>query len=170
MLEPGARQARERIQIGRVVAGVEPASSTGLLDQCTDRRALVGLDRRADLEHFAAPARDEAFVASFRGDLLQQAGGSLANVGGGQALTIFGVGALVTLSAAIVSLLGLRLFAKADPIAAIGATTGLQTQPANLAAAHELVGRREEIYVAYAITYPVAMIGKILIAQLLAAM
>lgn len=98
------------------------------------------------------------------------AGGSLATVGGGEALTIFGVGAAVTLSAAIVSLIGLRLFAKADPIAAIGATTGLQTQPANLAAGYEMVGRREEIYIAYAMTYPVAMIGKILIAQLVAAM
>lgn len=136
---------------------------------------LLGYVGRAGPLTFSIPyetnaALRELGILLFLAGVGVTAGGSLANVALGEALVVFGVGALVTLSAAIVSLLGLRAFAKADDISAIGATSGLQTQPANLAAAYELVGRREEIYVAYAITYPVAMIGKILIAQLLAAL
>lgn len=136
---------------------------------------LLGYVGRAGPLTFSIPyetnaALRELGILLFLAGVGVTAGGSLTNVALGEALVVFGVGALVTLSAVLVSLLGLRTFAKADDIAAIGATSGLQTQPANLAAAYELVGRREEIYVAYAITYPVAMIGKILIAQLLAAL
>ena len=55
-------------------------------------------------------------------------------------------------------------------VATSGAASGTQTQPATLAAAYEISGRSDEVYVAYALVYPVAMIGKILIAQLIALM
>ncbi len=96
------------------------------------------------------------------------AGSELDRVSGLAALRLFGIGAVITLTSTAVALGVLRKFARATVISALGATSGVQTQPAILAAAYEMVGRREEIYVAYAITYPVAMIGKILLAQVLA--
>jgi putative transport protein len=96
------------------------------------------------------------------------AGAQLDRVSGGDALLLFGLGAALTLTATTVSLVLLRKWAGASPISCLGATSGVQTQPANLAAAYELAGRTEEVYVSYALTYPVAMIGKILLAQVLA--
>jgi uncharacterized transporter YbjL len=43
----------------------------------------------------------------------------------------------------------------------------MQTQPASLAVAYDISGRAEDVWVTYAIAFPFAMIGKILIAQLL---
>jgi len=60
----------------------------------------------------------------------------------------------------------LRTYGKGSVISSIGATSGMQTQPATLARAYEM-SRSDETYVAYATTYPVAMVGKILIAQLI---
>jgi putative transport protein len=64
------------------------------------------------------------------------------------------------------TLLLVRHYGKSTIIEAIGATSGMQTQPATLARAYEM-SNSDETYVAYATTYPVAMVGKILIAQLL---
>jgi uncharacterized transporter YbjL len=64
------------------------------------------------------------------------------------------------------TLLLLRYLGKATIVSAIGATSGMQTQPATLARAYEM-SQSDETYIAYATTYPVAMVGKILIAQLL---
>lgn len=60
----------------------------------------------------------------------------------------------------------LRSWAKARITDVMGACSGMQTQPATLAVARDLC-RSDEVYVAYATTYPVAMIGKIIIAQLI---
>ena len=60
----------------------------------------------------------------------------------------------------------LKTFGKASVISALGATAGMQTQPATLARCYEL-SKSDETYVAYSTTYPVAMIGKILLAQLI---
>jgi len=79
---------------------------------------------------------------------------------------LLGLGFLVTSVTTALTLLLLRHAGKATVISAIGATSGMQTQPATLARAYEM-SQSEETYVAYAITYPVAMVGKILIAQLL---
>ena len=43
-LEPG--QGGERVEVGRVVAGVEGAVEPSLAEQVRDRRPLVGADRR----------------------------------------------------------------------------------------------------------------------------
>jgi putative transport protein len=77
---------------------------------------------------------------------------------------LVGLGFLVTTVTTALTLLLLRHAGKATVISAIGATSGMQTQPATLARAYEM-SQSEETYVAYATTYPVAMVGKILIAQ-----
>ncbi len=79
---------------------------------------------------------------------------------------LFLLGAITTLVSTAIALIMLRLYAKSSVISSLGATSGMQTQPATLARAHELC-KAEEVYIAYATTYPVAMIGKILLAQLI---
>lgn len=95
------------------------------------------------------------------------AGGRIANLPGGEALSMFGLGVVVTLTASFVMLTLVHRFAKTTIIGALGSTTGMQTQPASLAVAYDISGRAEDVWVTYAIAFPFAMIGKILIAQLL---
>jgi putative transport protein len=57
---------------------------------------------------------------------------------------------------------------RANATESLGSCSGVQTQPATLAAAYELAGNSEDVYIAYAVVYPVAMITKIVLAQLLA--
>lgn len=95
------------------------------------------------------------------------AGSQLRTVALAEGFQLFAAGAVITFATVTVALLLFSKLAKADVITALGAATGTQTQPAALAVAHELSGQSEQTYVAYAIVYPVAMIGKILIAQLL---
>jgi len=76
------------------------------------------------------------------------------------------LGILTTMITTGLSLAMLHFYAKSSIIGTLGATSGMQTQPASLARAREMSGS-DETYVTYAITYPVAMIGKILLAQLL---
>jgi len=94
-------------------------------------------------------------------------GGQLRTVALAEGLELFAVGALVTLLTSAVALWLLARLGRAGVIQSLGACSGTQTQPATLAVAHEISGHSEETYVAYAIVYPVAMLGKILLAQLL---
>lgn len=84
----------------------------------------------------------------------------------GSGLQLIALGVLTTSITTALTLLLLRHWAGATVTSAIGATSGMQTQPATLAKAYELT-QSDETYVAYATTYPVAMVGKILLAQLL---
>ena len=95
------------------------------------------------------------------------AGTQLRTVALAEGLELFAAGAVITLVTTTVALLCFSKLAKADVITTLGAATGTQTQPATLAVAHELSGQSEQTYVAYAIVYPVAMIAKILLAQIL---
>lgn len=95
------------------------------------------------------------------------AGASLRVLPGLAGLAMVAVGAIVTLVVSSAVLLLAGPFARTSLTGALGTCCGMQTQPATLAAAYELSGRSDETYVAYAVVYPVAMIGKILIAQLL---
>ncbi|MBI5154176.1 transporter [Candidatus Poribacteria bacterium] len=79
---------------------------------------------------------------------------------------LLALGALTTAATGAVAMVLLDRFGHASVISTLGATSGMQTQPASLARAYEL-SKSDETYVAYATTYPVAMIGKILLAQLL---
>lgn len=76
------------------------------------------------------------------------------------------LGLTVTVVTTTLTMVLLHLLARPSVAGLMGATSGMQTQPATLARAYEL-SRSEEVYVTYATTYPVAMIGKIIIAQLL---
>ncbi len=96
------------------------------------------------------------------------AGGQISQIMNSSGLWVLLLGATVTLTATLVALLLLRKWAKAGIIESLGVASGMQTQPATLAAAYELGGKTEMTYVAYAIVYPVGMIGKILLAQILA--
>jgi putative transport protein len=96
------------------------------------------------------------------------AGGKLAGVLSLQGALSVGLGAVVTLVTTLVVLLAMTRWARTGVVSALGAASGLQTQPATLAAAFELTRRNEQTYVAYAVVYPLAMIGKILLAQMLA--
>ncbi|WP_437799187.1 aspartate:alanine exchanger family transporter [Sorangium sp. So ce693] len=96
------------------------------------------------------------------------AGGKLAGLMNREGLAILAIGACVTVTTSALALALMRRWGGAGVVAALGGASGLQTQPATLAAAFELSQRSEETYVAYALVYPLAMIGKILIAQLLA--
>jgi putative transport protein len=94
------------------------------------------------------------------------AGGQFLDTLSGAGPRVLLVGALTTVVASGVALFLLHAWAGAPAVATLGATSGMQTQPATLAKAHELAAS-DEIYVAYATTYPVAMVGKILLAQAL---
>ncbi len=96
------------------------------------------------------------------------AGSSLGALFSWQGLTLVGLGAAVTLVTTAIVLLGARHWAKSSLITSMGTASGMQTQPATLEAAYEMSGKSDETYVAYALVYPASMIGKILIAQLLA--
>lgn len=96
------------------------------------------------------------------------AGSSLSAVMNREGLALFAVGAAVTLVTSFVSLSLLHFWLKCSLVSSLGATSGVQTQPANLAAAYEMSSRSEGTYVAYAVVYPVAMITKILLAQMIA--
>ena len=81
-------------------------------------------------------------------------------------LKLFGLGLITTSITTLMTLFLLRHFGKGTIVEAVGATSGMQTQPATLARAYEM-SQSDDTYVSYATTYPVAMVGKILIAQLL---
>lgn len=85
-----------------------------------------------------------------------------------EGLGLFLLGVLVTSMTTLLTLVGTRRWAKSAVIEAMGVTAGMQTQPAILASAFELSQKSEDTYVAYAVVYPVAMIAKILVAQLIA--
>lgn len=94
------------------------------------------------------------------------AGGGFFEALSSNGLSLLLLGFLTTTLTTVLMLVLMRFFARASVVSAIGATSGMQTQPATLARAYEM-SQSEETYTAYATTYPVAMVGKILIAQLL---
>lgn len=96
------------------------------------------------------------------------AGAHIHRIASREGLALFALGALVTTVATLTVLIFARYWEKAPIITTMGALSGMQTQPATLAAAYDLSARSEDTYVAYSVVYPVAMIGKILLAQLLA--
>jgi putative transport protein len=98
------------------------------------------------------------------------AGAGLDQLAWGSAARLLILGILVTLTTTTMVLFLAKRWAKEGTVASMGVSSGMQTQPAILASAFELSGKSEETYVAYAVVYPVAMIGKILIAQMIALM
>jgi putative transport protein len=96
------------------------------------------------------------------------AGAHVHRIASREGAVLFVLGAVVTTITTLTLVLLARYWEKAPIIATMGTVAGMQTQPATLAAAFDLSGRSEGTYVAYSVVYPMAMIGKILLAQLLA--
>ncbi len=94
------------------------------------------------------------------------AGGSFVHTVATQGLTLFFVGATITsVSLALTLLIARRVF-HYDAISAYGIVAGVHTQPAALAFANSHTGS-ESPNISYAAVYPVALIAKIVLAQLL---
>jgi hypothetical protein len=72
MLELGFSQALEGVDVRRVVARVENSADSCFAREPLNRRALVRVDVGSDLEHLAAPARDQTLRARSRGDLVER--------------------------------------------------------------------------------------------------
>jgi putative transport protein len=93
-------------------------------------------------------------------------GSQLPGLFGLQGLALAGLGAIVTLTVNV-SVIGLLSGpGRANPAEALGGCSGAQTQPAALAVARSLTS--DDVYVAYAVVYPAAMIAKIILAQVIA--
>ncbi len=95
-----------------------------------------------------------------------RAGGDFFTALSSTGAKLFLLGVLTTSVTTLLSLWLLRVYARATVVQALGATSGMQTQPATMACAFDLT-RSNETYIAYATTYPISMISKIILAQLL---
>jgi putative transport protein len=95
-------------------------------------------------------------------------GGRLVGALSASGLRLFVLGAAITAVTTAVGMVLLRTYGRASVVSTMGATAGLQTQPATLSAAREIAGA-DDVYASYAVTYPMAMIVKILLAQVLVA-
>ena len=78
------------------------------------------------------------------------------------------LGLVLTVLAALLVLLALHVVGRMPWLETAGAVAGVQTQPAVLAFVNERTGYDTRVGVGYALVYPVAMIVKILVAQVLA--
>lgn len=76
------------------------------------------------------------------------------------------LGAVITMATVGITMALLRRLGHTSVAGTLGATSGMHTQPASLARSREMT-QSDEVFVTYAITYPVAMIGKIILAQVI---
>ncbi len=95
-----------------------------------------------------------------------RAGGSFVHTLSTQGLTLFFLGAAITVTSVALTLLLARRVFHYDAVSAYGILSGIHTQPAALAFANTHTGS-ESPNVSYAAVYPVALIAKIILAQLL---
>ena len=95
-----------------------------------------------------------------------RAGGSFVHTLASEGLTLFFVGAAITVVSLALTLVVARRFFHYDAISAYGIVAGIHTQPAALAFANSHTGS-ESPNISYAAVYPVALIAKIIVAQLL---
>lgn len=95
-----------------------------------------------------------------------KAGGGFVDAIAGEGLWLLLAGALVTLVVSVATLFGCMKILKMDWVSATGTLGGVQTQPAILSYIGE-VSQSESPNAAYAAIMPVAMVLKILMAQLL---
>lgn len=95
-----------------------------------------------------------------------RAGGSFVHTLASEGLTLFFVGGAITVVSLVLTLVAARRFFGYDAISAYGIVAGIHTQPAALAFANSHTGS-ESPNISYAAVYPVALIAKIIVAQLL---
>lgn len=79
---------------------------------------------------------------------------------------LFLLGAGTSAISTIATLFLIYYFAHGTAAQAMGAASGMQTQPATLTCAYDL-SKSSDVYIAYATVYPVSMIGKIILAQMI---
>ncbi|MGB7820544.1 MAG: TrkA C-terminal domain-containing protein [Ornithinibacter sp.] len=91
-----------------------------------------------------------------------------AALGSGEGWNILLLGLAMTLLAGVLLILALHTVSGLPWLETAGAVAGAQTQPAVLAFVDERSGHDTRVGVGYALVYPVAMIVKIIVAQVLA--
>jgi putative transport protein len=106
-------------------------------------------------------------VLLFLGGVGLRSGGTFAEAAGtGVGLRLAIAGVIVTAATAGLVTLMLRVLRR-DPVDGAGMVAGVQTQPAVLAFAAERAGGDERVDTGYALVFPLAMILKLIIVQLL---
>jgi putative transport protein len=95
-----------------------------------------------------------------------KSGAQFANAIGGQGLLLISIGALLTVTSALLFLVGAMWVLRLDWVTATGTLAGGQTQPAILSFIGKLANS-EAPNIAYSAVFPTAMILKILLAQAL---
>lgn len=106
-------------------------------------------------------------VSLFLGGVGIRSGATFADaVGTGVGLRLAVAGVVVTAATAALSTLMIRLLRR-DPVDGAGMIAGIQTQPAVLAFAAERADGDERVDTGYALVFPLAMILKLIIVQLL---
>jgi putative transport protein len=106
-------------------------------------------------------------VSLFLGGVGIRSGATFADaVGTGVGLQLALAGVLVTAATAVMATIMIRLLRR-DPVDGAGMVAGIQTQPAVLAFAAERADGDERVDTGYALVFPLAMILKLIIVQLL---
>lgn len=106
-------------------------------------------------------------VLLFLGGVGIRSGATFADAAGtGVGLQLAAAGVVVTAMTAVMTTLMLRLLGR-GPVDGAGMVAGVQTQPAVLAFASERAGGDERIDAGYALVFPLAMILKLIVVQLL---
>lgn len=106
-------------------------------------------------------------VSLFLGGVGLRSGGTFADAAGtGVGLQLVVAGVVVTAATALLATVMVRLLRR-DPVDGAGMISGIQTQPAVLAFAAERAGGDERVDTGYALVFPLAMILKLIIVQLL---
>ena len=106
-------------------------------------------------------------VSLFLGGVGLRSGGTFADAAGtGVGLRLVLAGVVVTVATAAMATVMVRLLRR-DPVDGAGMISGVQTQPAVLAFAAERADGDERVDAGYALVFPLAMILKLVIVQLL---
>jgi len=106
-------------------------------------------------------------VSLFLGGVGLRSGATFADaVGTGVGLRLALAGVIVTTATAVLATAMIRLLRR-DPVDGAGMISGIQTQPAVLAFAAERADGDERVDAGYALVFPLAMILKLIIVQLL---
>ena len=121
------------------------------------------------MSHGAAQSLSALGMVTFLAYAGVRAGGTITEALGSDAgWRVAVLGLVLTSVGAALLVLGVHVVRRMSWLETAGAIGGAQTQPAILAYVNERTGHDTRVGVAYALVYPVAMITKIVIAQVLA--
>jgi putative transport protein len=121
------------------------------------------------MSHGAAQSLSMLGMVTFLAYAGVRAGGTVTEALGSDAgWRVAALGVVLTAAGAVLLVLGVHVARRMSWLETAGAIGGAQTQPAILAYVDERTGHDTRVGVAYALVYPVAMITKIVVAQVLA--